>query len=41
MLMLPWLVEWINGLLNELYGAVYKFFVSGICGSLAVVCVDV
>ena len=43
MLMLPGLVEWINGLLNELYGALYYFFVSGVCGVLlpAVVCVNV
>ena len=43
MLMLPRLVEWINGLLNEMYGTPYSIFVSGICGLLlpAVACVDV
>ena len=42
MLMLPWFVELIDGLLNEMYGVLCWIFVSGICGLLpsAVVRVD-
>ena len=43
MLMLPVLVKWINGLLNELYLTLYQIFVSGVCRVLlpAEVCVNV